>query len=145
MSLDLHGRVIRAGQATGTALVSGAPVSFYGGVDLDTGRVVEPGHPLEGRALAGRILVIPRGKGSTVGSWAILRLHRKGLGPAAILCERCETIVAVGVILAEIPCVDGLDLSQIRTGQAVAVDGPRVQVGGAGDGPASDGEGGGDA
>jgi predicted aconitase with swiveling domain len=128
MSLELQGRVIRAGQATGTALVSAEPVSFYGGVDLDTGCVVEPGHPLEGEALAGRVLVIPRGKGSTVGSWAILRLQRKGLGPAAILCERCETIVAVGVILAEIPCVDGLDLARIRPGDNVVVDGKRVQV-----------------
>lgn len=128
MSLELLGRIIRAGQATGTALVSAEPVSFYGGVDLDTGCVVEPGHPLEGEALAGRVLVIPRGKGSTVGSWAILRLQRKGLGPAAILCERCETIVAVGVILAEIPCVDGLDLAQIRPGDSVVVDGERVQV-----------------
>ncbi len=128
LDLDLQGRVIRAGQATGEALVSGEPVSFYGGVDLGTGYVVESGHPLEGQALAGRVLVIPRGKGSTVGSWAILRLQRKGLGPAAILCERCETIVAVGVILAEIPCVDGLDITQIQTGQTVTVDGDRVQV-----------------
>jgi phosphomecalonate degydratase small subunit len=128
MSLDLQGRVIRAGRATGEALVSTEPVSFYGGVDLDTGRVAESGHPLEGQSLAGRVLVIPRGKGSTVGSWAILRLGRKGLGPAAILCERCETIVAVGVILAEIPCVDGLDITQIQTGQTVTVDGDRVQV-----------------
>ncbi len=128
MSLEYRGRIIRAGRATGEALVSPEPVSFYGGVDLDTGCVAEPGHPLEGQALAGRVLVIPRGKGSTVGSWAILRLERKGLGPAAILCERCETIVAVGVILAEIPCVDGLDISQIRTGQTVTVDGDRVQV-----------------
>ncbi len=138
MSLDLQGRVIRAGRATGRALVSGSPVSFFGGVDLDTGCVVEPGHPLEGQALAGRVLVIPRGKGSTVGSWAILRLHRKGLGPAAILCERCETIVAVGVILAEIPCVDRLDITQIRTGQTVTVDGERVQVSGPGEGEGVD-------
>jgi len=135
MSLELRGRIIRNGHARGTALVSAEPVSFYGGVDLDTGRVVEPGHPLEGEALAGRVLVIPRGKGSTVGSWAILRLGRKGLGPAAILCAQCETIVAVGVILAEIPCVDGLDLSQFQEGQTVVVDGARVQISGPGQGP----------
>lgn len=129
------GRVIRAGSGQGRALVSPEPVSFYGGVDLDTGRVVEPGHPLEGRALAGRVLVIPRGKGSTVGSWAILRLQRRGLGPAAILCERCETIVAVGAILAEIPCVDGLDMAAFHTDQTVTVDGEtvRIEPGGEGD------------
>ena len=73
------GRVIREGNAEGSALVSSEPVSFYGGVDLDTGVVVERDHPLHGEALAGRVLVIPRGKGSTVGSWAILRLARRGL------------------------------------------------------------------
>lgn len=128
MTRELQGRIIRQGRARGRALVSPEPISFYGGVDLDTGRVVEPGHPLEGQALAGRVLVIPRGKGSTVGSWAILRLQRRGLGPAAILCERCETIVAVGVILAEIPCVDGLDLEAFADGQLVTVDGERVDV-----------------
>lgn len=134
MSLELQGRIIRKGCAQGKALVSLEPVSFYGGVELDTGCVVEPGHPLEGHPLAGRVLVIPRGKGSTVGSWAILRLQRRGLGPVAILCERCETIVAVGAILAEIPCVDGLDPTAFQTGQTVTVDGDTVRVDTGGEG-----------
>ncbi len=129
MKRELNGRVIRSGRASGDALVSTEPISFYGGVDLDTGRVVERGHPLEGELLAGRVLVIPRGKGSTVGSWAILRLQRRGLGPAAILCERCETIVAVGTILAEIPCVDGIRPGDMETGERVLVDGPLVVLG----------------
>lgn len=126
MSELLQGRAIRSGSAEGAALVSSEPVSFFGGVDLDTGVVVEPGHPLEGSPLSGRVLVIPRGKGSTVGSWAILRLHRRGLGPVAILCERCETIVAVGVILAEIPCVDRLEIRRIRNGDRLEVRGDQV-------------------
>ena len=128
MSETLRGRVIRAGRASGVALVSSAPLSFYGGVDLETGVVAERGHPLEGQPLAGRVLVIPRGKGSTVGSWAILRLARRGLAPAAILCRQCETIVAVGAILAELPCVDRLDIGRITTGQMVAVDGAQVTL-----------------
>lgn len=121
------GRVIRGGSAEGLALVSSEPLSFYGGVDLDRGVVVEVGHPLEGRALAGRVLVMPRGKGSTVGSWAMLRLARRGLGPAAVLCARTETIVAVGAILAEIPCVDGLDLAAFQTGDLLSVTDGRVE------------------
>lgn len=124
----LQGRIIRAGLATGPALVSTEPVSFYGGVDLETGVIVEKGHPLAGEALGGKVLVIPRGKGSTVGSWAILRLQRRGLGPVAIVCRQCETIVAVGVILAEIPCVDQVDVTRIRSGQQVCVDGAEVRV-----------------
>jgi predicted aconitase with swiveling domain len=116
-----RGRIIRAGAAEGLAIVTTEPVSFYGGVDLERGVVVEDGHPLEGQALAGRILVMPRGKGSTVGSWAMLRLSRRGLGPAAVLCARTETIVAVGAILAEIPCVDCLELGGYRTGDLLRV------------------------
>lgn len=124
----MRGRVIRKGKAEGPALVSEEPVSFYGGVDLQTGVVVEEGHPLAGKALGGHVLVIPRGKGSTVGSWALLRLARRGLGPRAVLCARCETIVAVGAILAEIPCVDNLDLGLIPAGSYLRVDGDRVEI-----------------
>ncbi len=130
-----EGRVIRHGQAEGPALVSSEPVSFYGGVDLDTGRIVERGHPLQGEALKDRVLVIPRGKGSTVGSWAILRLARRGLGPRAVLCAQCETIVAVGVILAEIPCLDGLPMDLCHTGDRIRVDGNAVEVLPAGEAP----------
>lgn len=124
----LQGRVIRGGRAEGPALCSAEPISFYGGVDLDTGVVVERGHPLEGQALRDRVLVIPRGKGSTVGSWALLRLVRRGVGPRAVLCARCETIVAVGAILAEIPCVDGLDVASIGDGDRVDIEDGRVRV-----------------
>lgn len=50
-------------------MISRKSTSFYGGVDLDTGEVMEKGHPLEGRSVKGKILIFPRGKGSTVGSY----------------------------------------------------------------------------
>ena len=81
----LQGRVIRAGQAAGVALVSPAPIGFLGGVDPDSGVVVEPNHPLQGQSVAGRVLVFPTGKGSTVGSYTILRLARNGVAPAAVI------------------------------------------------------------
>src|SRR5512143_886480 len=74
----LRGRVIRPGSAEGRALVSPVPVGFLGGVDPDTGVVLEPGHPLQGRSIANKVLVLPTGKGSTVGSYTILRLARGG-------------------------------------------------------------------
>jgi len=129
MTVEQRGRAIRAGRAEGLALVSSEPISFYGGVDLDTGVVAERGHPLEGQALKGRILLLPRGKGSTVGSWALLRLARKGIGPAALVCKQCDTIVAVGAILAEVPCVDGIDILAWTTGDRIVVDGDAVRPG----------------
>ena len=127
----VKGRVILRGRARGTALVSDAPIGFLGGVDPDTGVVVEPGHPLEGQCIAGRVLVFPTGKGSTVGSYTLYRLARSGLGPAAIINARSEAIVAVGAIMAGIPMVDLVDISRIATGDVVEVDGEQVRIGGA--------------
>ena len=95
------------------------PIGFLGGVDPDTGVVVEPGHPLEGQCVAGRVLVFPTGKGSTVGSYTLYRLARNGLAPAAIINAEADPVVAVGAIIAEIPMVDQVDVSRIRTGDWV--------------------------
>ena len=126
--IHLVGRVIRAGQAAGEALVSPQPIGFLGGVDPETGMVIEPGHPLEGQCIAGRVLVFPGGKGSTVGSYTILRLARSGHAPAAMINAQSEAIVAVGAILADIPMVDNIDITKIRSGDWVTVDGEQVQV-----------------
>ncbi len=128
MSLTLEGRVIYGGQAQGSALVTRMGISFFGGVDPDSGIVVERGHELEGQCVRGRVLVFPTGKGSTVGSYTLYRLRHSGAAPAAILNAECETITAVGCIIAEIPCLDQLDIQQIPDGAWVKVDGDRGVV-----------------
>ncbi|MBC7263949.1 MAG: DUF126 domain-containing protein [Chloroflexi bacterium] len=124
----LKGRVIKAGRASGLALVSREPISFLGGVDPETACVIEVGHDLEGQSIAGRILVFPSGKGSTVGSYIIYRLARNGVAPAAIINSESEPIVAVGAIIAGIPMVDQVDISQIVTGDRVTIDGETVII-----------------
>jgi hypothetical protein len=124
----MHGRVIRHGQAEGEALVSQQPIGFFGGVDAETGLIVESGHELEGESISGRILVFPRGKGSTVGSYTLYRLARKGLAPAGIINSQSEAIVAVGAIIAEIPMVDSIDISRLETGDIVSIDDNTVEV-----------------
>ncbi len=123
-----HGRIIFSGSAAGPALVTSQGISFFGGVDPDTGVIVERGHELEGQSLAGKVLVFPTGKGSTVGSYTLYRLKRAGKAPAAILNAECETITAVGCILAEIPCVDHLPVERLHSGAAVMVAGDTVVV-----------------
>lgn len=120
--MKLQGRSIYLGQARGEALVTSMGISFFGGVDPETGVVVERGHELEGQSIAGRILTFPSGKGSTVGSYTLYRLKHNGKAPAAILNAECETITAVGCIIAEIPCIDHLALEHLRTGQSLVVD-----------------------
>lgn len=107
-------------------LLSPDDVGFLGGVDAETGVVVEPGHALEGRCVAGRVLVFPRGKGSTVGSYVLYGLAKRGLAPAAIVNVEAEIIVAVGAILAEVPMLDQLERDPyqvLRDGDEVVVDG----------------------
>ena len=122
----LEGRVIKAGRCEGEALVSPEPLSFFGGVDAETGRVIEPGHPLEGQSIAGRVLVFPTAKGSTVGSYILYRLRKAGLAPAGLINSESEPIVAVGAIIAGVPMVDHVDITQIKTGDWVAIDGASV-------------------
>ena len=121
--MKFHGRKIYAGSAEGEALVTKMGISFYGGVDPDSGIIVERGHELEGQSIAGKILVFPSGKGSTVGSYTLYRLKVNGIAPAAIVNAECETITAVGCIIAEIPCVDHIPIEQLMSGQTVRVDG----------------------
>ena len=118
----MKGRAISAGKARGEALVSRTPLGFYGGVDARSGVVIEQGHELEGQCVKGRVLVFPHGKGSTVGSYVIYGLAKNGVAPAAIVNLDTETIVATGVILADIPCVDGVDLQRISGGDLLEVD-----------------------
>lgn len=127
-TFTLTGRAIYAGRAAGEALVSPVPIGFLGGIDPETGIVIEPGHPLQGQSVAGRVLVFPSGKGSTVGSYTILRLAKAGKAPAALVNAQSEAIVAVGAIIADIPMVDLIDIGQIRTGDWVEVDGEKVTV-----------------
>ena len=118
----LKGRTIFPGQASGEALVSRMGISFYGGVDPETGRVTEAGHDLEGQSLAGKVLVFPSGKGSTVGSYILYRLKHNGHAPAAIINAECETIIAVGCIISEIPCIDQVQIDELITGMHLYID-----------------------
>jgi hypothetical protein len=121
--MKLRGRTITPGRVEGEALVTTAAISFFGGVDPETGVVTEKDHPLEGQSVAGRVLVFPTGKGSTVGSYTIYRLKWNGVAPRAIVNAECETITAVGCIMAEIPCVDQVPIERLETGMRLVVDG----------------------
>ncbi len=120
--MKLQGRTVVKGRAEGEALVSSRGISFYGGIDPDTGVIVEKGHDLQGQCIRGKVLVFPTGKGSTVGSYTLYRLKLNGLAPAAILNAECETITAVGCIISDIPCIDHLPLESFYSGARLVVD-----------------------
>jgi len=124
----LEGRSIAPGRCKGTALVSTMPLSFLGGVDYNTGVVIEKGHDLKGEPLRDRVLCFPSGHGSTVGSYVLYSLVKKGLGPKAIVNQLADTVVVVGALIAEIPMVDQIDIKQIKTGDIVEVNGNKGTV-----------------
>jgi len=118
----MKGRMISPGIVEGEAIVSSEPIGFYGGIDAKTGVVIEKGHPLEGQNVSEKILVFPCGKGSTVGSYVIYGLAKNGVAPKAIINKETETIVATGVILAGIPCVDKIDIEELKSGDILKVN-----------------------
>jgi predicted aconitase with swiveling domain len=126
--MEMKGRIISKGKGEGEALTTTQPISFYGGVEPNTGEVIEKGHELQGKTVKGKILVFPNGKGSTVGSYTLYRMKKNGTAPAAMINKECETIVAVGAIISEIPCVDKVDISKIKTGDHVKVENETVTL-----------------
>jgi predicted aconitase with swiveling domain len=130
MPTVLHGRGLSRGTGRGPVLVSPEPISFLGGVDPETGRVIERGHPLFGQGVAGRILVFPHGKGSTVGSYVLYALARNGKAPAGMVNTEAEPIIVTGAIIAGIPLVDrpGIPLARLRDGVMARVDGETGEI-----------------
>jgi hypothetical protein len=120
------GRKIVGGIACAEALVSRDPVSFYGGIDPVTGKIIEKGHNLEGKQITGKIFIFPTGKGSTVGSYVIYRMKKLGTAPAAIINLQTEAIIATGCVISSIPLVDKIDqqsFMNLKTGMVIRVDG----------------------
>jgi predicted aconitase with swiveling domain len=121
---------VASGRARGPALVTREAISFLGNVDAGTGMVVDPAHELFGQCIAGMVLIFPGGKGSTVGSYVIYQLKKKGLAPSAMINLRSEPIVAVGAIISGIPLVDrvGEEILQTKNGTMVEVDADRERI-----------------
>jgi predicted aconitase with swiveling domain len=126
--MKLMGRPIYKGIVKAEALVTREGISFYGGVDPDTGKIVEAGHELEGKSITGKVLVFPTGKGSTVGSYTMYRMMKNKTAPAAIINEKIDTIIAVGCIISEIPCIDKIDIDKIKNNDLITVNGTEGYV-----------------
>ncbi|MDE0073811.1 MAG: DUF126 domain-containing protein [Gammaproteobacteria bacterium] len=123
--MELSGAPVHAGEGRGPLLVLRRPLSFWGGVDPETGRVSDPRHPQYGEPLGGRILVMERAIGSSSSSAIMLELLRNDVAPAAIVLGSTDAILVLGVLVAEelgypsIPLVDvGRDgFKRIRDGK----------------------------
>lgn len=122
MEKELKARKIVEGYAEGEAIVTKDGISFMGTVDPKTGYIIERKHEIEGECLKGKILVYPRGKGSTGGSYMLYDVVKNGVGPAGIINEQGESVTIIGAIIAELPMVDQVDINEIETGDYVYLD-----------------------
>jgi cis-L-3-hydroxyproline dehydratase len=93
-------RIILPGLAEGPILAATDPLSFWGGIDPATGRVIDVHHPLNGRSVTGSILMLPSTKGSCTGSGVLLDLILTGRGPAALIFSQPEDVVTLGAMIA---------------------------------------------
>jgi len=101
----LHGpstdlRPLHPGSAYAELAVMTAPLSFWGGVDRRSGVIIDVHHPQHGVALAGKILVMRAGRGSSSGSSVLAEVLRNGRGPAGIVLAEADLIISLGVLVA---------------------------------------------
>ena len=116
-------RNISKGKASGELIVSDEAISFLGGVNPETGEVIDPNHELKGQSIKDKILFIPGGKGSTVGSYVIFQMKKNNTAPRAIICLKAEPIIATGAIMSDIPMVDSpSEVEELVNVQMVEVD-----------------------
>jgi len=120
--MKLRGRRVVGGKASGRVLAIPVPFSFVGGADPSTGAIVDAEAGAAEERLRGRVFAFPHGKGSTVGSYVIYGLAKRGVGPLAIVNEAADAIVAVGAALGGIPTVDHIDIGGLRTGDRIDVN-----------------------
>jgi predicted aconitase with swiveling domain len=123
------GKVLVGGGARGEALVLEDPLSYWGGVDPDSGRVIDSHHPQAGEVVTGRVVVMPSGRGSSSSSSVLAEAIRAGTAPAATLLLAADEIIALGALVARelygvehpVLVLEERAHASIRTGDVVAI------------------------
>lgn len=124
-TVRLTGRSLVDGQATGELIWSDVPLSFWGGVESETGVIVDQHHPLRGQCVAGRIIAIPAGRGSCSGSGVLLELLLRKNGPAAFVFQKSEEVLTLGVIVARAMFAHSIPVVIVSSGDFLSLQGQR--------------------
>ncbi len=95
------GKLVVAAEAEGPVLVCSEGLSFWGGVDAQTGVIIDAHHPQHGEALGGRVVLMPTSRGSCTGSGVLLGLGFAGNAPAALVFRENEDILTLGAVIAD--------------------------------------------
>ena len=125
----LQARVLVAGRARGSVLLLPEPLSLWGGLDPETGEIIDRRHPASGRVVSGRVLALPAGRGSSSASSILLEAVRLGTAPAAIITATPDPILALGAAVARemyakappVLVLAEADYARLRDGQQARV------------------------
>ncbi len=117
------------GNASGSALVTREPLSFWGGLDPASGEIIDRRHELSGQKVTGQVLVLPYSRGSTTASTVLLETIRVGTAPAAIVASCVDPMLALGAVVASelydrvVPVIalNEMDFQRLRTGDRVTI------------------------
>jgi predicted aconitase with swiveling domain len=130
MMTMFQAHVLVDGSASGPALVLPEALSLWGGLDPETGEIIDQRHPNLGDNVAGKVLVLPIGRGSSSASSILLEAVRQGKAPAAIVLAETDAILALGAAVARemydqappVVVVEPDVYQQLRTGQTITID-----------------------
>lgn len=129
--MKVCGRIISKGTAEGEVILTKEAITFLGGVDPKSGIITEKGHELEGQSIAGKILVFPGGKGSTVGSYVIYQMKKNRTAPRGMIALHAEQVVAAGAIISGISMLDSLEKNPfefLKNGMRVTINADKGYV-----------------
>lgn len=131
-----EGRLLLGGRAEGVALVLDEPLSFWGGFDSHTGLICDERHPQRGVSLAGRVVVMPSGRGSSSSSSVLAEAIRLRTGPVALLLSEPDGIIVLGALvprlldgrLCPVVVLDPGTYSRIRSGDHATIEDSRLWI-----------------
>ena len=101
MDRILKGKAVVPGRGQGVALVSKEPLSLWGGLNPQTGEIIDRRHDRSGAIVSGKVFVYPTGKGSSTTSTVLMDSVRSGTAPAAIVNVKTDPLSALGAIVAD--------------------------------------------
>ena len=131
MERVIQAKPLVAGAASGEALISSEPLSFWGGYDHRDGSIIDRRHPLNGKVAAGKILGIPFTRGSSTTTAVLVESVKANTAPAAIICNRIEAFLSLAAIVADelygqripIVVIEPEEFDTLKTGQRIAICG----------------------
>ncbi|WP_395014543.1 aconitase X [Dongia sp.] len=134
---EIVGRCLVPGHASGDVVFTDVPLSFWMGIDTESGAIIDRHHPLCGTVVTGKIFVLPGARGSCSGSCGLLELIHNDKAPAALVFAEDEAILTMGAMIGgeifgktiPIAAVDSESFARLAEQKSLTVDNGRVAVG----------------